>query len=689
MPNGASETLEYALDDFSIARLAYALHSNRTYDDFMRRSSNWATLFDGASGWIAPRDAEGAFMQTPITENGQSGFQEGNAAQYTWMVPQDLRGLIAAMGGRAAGSAKLDEFFTQLDAGQDHPYAWLGNEPSLGTPWVYLTAGAPWRAQDIVRRALTTLYGDMPDGLPGNDDLGTMSAWYLWCAIGLYPQNPAVRFLDVGAPLFTSVTLRAPNGPTIVIRAPQAATDRPYVQSLKLNGRATNATWLALPMQGTQRLDFQLGATPNRRWGSGPSDAPPSYATTRIALPPATTAILAAGSASISAAQSSSASFTVSNRDGGAPVAITWSATGPRGIRLEPDRGRVALAAHAVEEVHLRLSADGSLAAGYQAVRIDAVAADSNARLAHATIPVRVGNGGRQPALAYAENRFGNTITPIDLATGATGPEIAVGEEPRDAALSRDGRRLYVANRGAASISVVDTGERRAIATVKVGSSPNGIALTPDGKQLWVANADDGTIQPVDTATLHAGGPIRVGLAPRAIAIAPDGSMLYVSNSDSNTVTPVDLRSGTAGKPIGVGSRPAGIAITPDGKRLYVANSASNDVWTIDLSGSGTAFTPILAGVDPQLIAISPDGRLAYVSNYANSFVTPIDLHSNHALAPIEVGGAPYGVAFTSDGRTAVVVLRRDNACVVIDVARGSVSAAIPLGNGPYTVVAP
>ncbi len=233
VPNGASETLEYALDDFSIARLAYALHSNRTYDDFMRRSSNWATLFDGASGWIAPRDADGAFMQTPITENGQSGFQEGNAAQYTWMVPQDLRDLIAAMGGRAAGSAKLDEFFTQLDAGQDHPYAWLGNEPSLGAPWVYLTAGAPWRAQDIVRRALTTLYGDTPDGLPGNDDLGTMSAWYLWCAIGLYPQNPAVRFLDVGAPLFTSVTLRAPNGPTIVIRAPQAATDRPYVQVTK------------------------------------------------------------------------------------------------------------------------------------------------------------------------------------------------------------------------------------------------------------------------------------------------------------------------------------------------------------------------------------------------------------------------------------------------------------------------
>ncbi len=166
VPNGASETLEYALDDFSIARLAFELRDRATYDAFMRRSSNWTTLFDGATGWIAPRDEDGAFMQTPLTENGQSGFQEGNAAQYTWMVPQDLRDLAAAMGGVRPATAKLDAFFTELDAGQDKPYAWLGNEPSLGAPWVYLTLGEPWRAQEIVRRALTTLYANTPAGCP-------------------------------------------------------------------------------------------------------------------------------------------------------------------------------------------------------------------------------------------------------------------------------------------------------------------------------------------------------------------------------------------------------------------------------------------------------------------------------------------------------------------------------------------
>ena len=104
VPNGASETLEYALDDFSIARLAFELRDRTTYDAFMRRSSNWMTLFDSATGWIAPRDADGAFMQTAMTENGQSGFQEGNAAQYTWMVPQDSARPRRRDGRRASGN---------------------------------------------------------------------------------------------------------------------------------------------------------------------------------------------------------------------------------------------------------------------------------------------------------------------------------------------------------------------------------------------------------------------------------------------------------------------------------------------------------------------------------------------------------------------------------------------------------
>ena len=135
------------------------------YRDFFARSSNWATLFDAATGWIAPRDADGAFMHTPITENGQSGFQEGNAAQYTWMVPQDLRDLIAAWAARAR-RRELDTFFTQLDAGQDSVR--VARKRAQHRHPVGLSLGRRALAHaSVLRQALLTLYSDTPVGFPG------------------------------------------------------------------------------------------------------------------------------------------------------------------------------------------------------------------------------------------------------------------------------------------------------------------------------------------------------------------------------------------------------------------------------------------------------------------------------------------------------------------------------------------
>ncbi len=688
VPNGASETLEYALDDFSLARLARSLRDARINADFMRRASNWMTLFDGSTGSIAPRDADGAFMNAAITENGQSGFQEGNAAQYTWMVPQDLRDLFAAMGGASAAAAKLDTFFSQLNAGQDKPYAWLGNEPSLGAPWSYLSVGKPWRAQSIVREALTTLYFDKPDGLPGNDDLGTMSAWYIWCAIGLYPQNPAVRSLDVGTPLFSAVTLRSPGGPTIAVSSPLSSDANAYVQSLNLDGRPSDRTWLALPAHGTVRLDVAAGPRPNERWGRDAASWPPSFSTVALALPPSTPAALQTDphSIRINAGARTTVELRISNAAGKSPVTVGWRATVPNGLTVDRRSGSATIAAGASEAVPVAVSADASLRAGYYDVRFDATAGNG-AAIEHVSVSALVTSGGQRPSLAYAENRFGNTITPIDLATDATGPEIPVGEQPRDAVLGADGQLLYVADLGGNSISVVDTSAARTVATVKVGSSPNGVALSPDGKTLWLANADDATIESIDTATLKPGRTIGVGSRPRSVAIAPDGVMLYVSNGGSNTVTPVDLRSNAAQTPIAVGTRPAGLAVTPDGRRLYVVDSASNDVRAIDLV-TRAAGPPIRVGVYPMQIAIAHGGRIAYVTNYGNATVTPIDLMTGTARAAIDVGGSPYGVAMTSNG-TALVIARRDNACVFVDVATGRVGKPILLGNGPYTIAVP
>lgn len=687
-PNGASEALEYAYDDFSIARLAFALRDTSVYTRFMRRSANWMTLFDATRGSIEPRDADGAFMHAPITENGENGFQEGNAAQYTWMIPHDLRDLTAAMGGTPAARVKLDAFFSQLNAGQDKPNAWLGNEPSLGSPWVYLSAGAPWRAQEIVRRALTTLYADTPDGLPGNDDLGTMSAWYVWCAIGLYPQNPAARYLDVGAPLFTTVKLHAPGSPAIRISSPRSSDASEYVTRVAVNGQPHDATWLELPLQGSVRLDVAVSDRPDAQWGAGKGAAPPSFATLPLSTPPSTAAVFIpiGPSVSISAGATRSFDFTVANAES-APASVTWHATVPRGLELVTSGGAVSIAPASHATVSTRISASPTLNAGYYGVRIDG-RVQNGALLEHLIVPVRVGNGGERPRIAYAQNRFGNTITPIDLETGYTGPEIAVGEEPRDAVLSADGTRLFVANLGGDSISVVDTQRLQTIATVKTGSAPNGLALEPSGRTLWVANSGDATIQPIDTASLAAGAPVTVGLNPKAIAIAPDGLELYVTNNGSNTVMRVDLRTRRVAATITVGSKPAGLALTPDGKRLYVADSAENGVIAVDLSGNAPAMR-IPTGVYPVQIAIAPSGRIAYVTNYANSYITPIDLTTQSAETPIAVGGAPYGVAITSDGHTAIVVSHRDDDCVLIDLESGRVSDPIPLGSGPYTVAAP
>ena len=691
VPNGASETLEYALDDFAISRLALAVGDRSLYRDFFARSSNWATLFDAATGWIAPRDPDGAFMQTPLTENGQSGFQEGNAAQYTWMVPQDLRDLINALGGARAAAAKLDGFFAQLNAGQDKPYAWLGNEPSIGTPWVYLSAGEPWRAQAILRQALTTLYSDTPDGLPGNDDLGTMSAWYVWCAMGLYPQNPAMRYLSIGAPLFRSVRIESPSGLTLEVSAPNAATDAQYVEALRVDGRASDKSWIALPDRGTVRLDITLGATADERWATGPGDAPPSYALRTPAIPaataaefvkPATPIVVRAGDGF-----GTPVTLDVSNRLGETAADVTWLATLPRGLHVDDSGGRISIAPHAERAVDLHLTADGALRTGYYDVRFDGNA-PNGARLEHLDLPVRVAHGDDWPSMAYATNRFGNSVTPIDLTTGVAANEIAVGEEPRAAALSGDGERLYVVESGANEVGVVDTRAGKRIATVKTGGTPMDAALTPDGKTLWVVSNDDGTVQAIDTATLRAGATVHVGSHPRALAIDAGGSTLYVSNSWSNSVTPIDLRTNAAGEDIFVGLRPAGIAISRDGKRLYVVDSAANDVTVVDLE-TRRPVARIPVGVDPLAITISPDGRAAYVSNHANSTITPLDLQTNEAATPIEVGGAPLGISFTADGKQALVLLSRDNAAVFVDVAARRAGDPIRLGNGPYGLAEP
>jgi predicted alpha-1,2-mannosidase len=272
----ASITLEYANDDFAIAQFAHALGDYRDYLRFLKLSGNWQSLFNASSGYIQPRNANGSWTQN-FQSTSQNGFQEGDSMQYTWMVPYNLRGLFDKMGGNSPVVGRLDAFFTKLNDGPNSPYSFMGNEPVFEVPWEYDFAQAPSHTQDVVRRIETQLFQNSPSGLPGNDDGGAMSSWYVFAAIGLYPEITGIGGFVIGSPLFTSVTLKLSGGHTLQINPLKASDSNPYVQSLQLNGNPTTSLWVPWStIQNGTTLNFTLGNSASN-WGSSPQDALPSY----------------------------------------------------------------------------------------------------------------------------------------------------------------------------------------------------------------------------------------------------------------------------------------------------------------------------------------------------------------------------------------------------------------------------
>jgi predicted alpha-1,2-mannosidase len=226
----AATTLEYAVSDYALAQLAHRLGDTAAYGTLLKAAGNWRNLFNPATGYLQPRAADGSWPA--FTPAQTKEYVEGNAAQYTWMVPHDLPGLFTLMGGNAAVTARLDTFFTRLNAGGTEPYAYLGNEPSFDTPWAYDFAGRPDRARDTVRRALATLFSDRPDGLVGNDDLGAMSSWAVWASLGMYPQAAGTGQLALAEPAFPNTVVHRPGGPRMVLAAPDASATSRDIRTL-------------------------------------------------------------------------------------------------------------------------------------------------------------------------------------------------------------------------------------------------------------------------------------------------------------------------------------------------------------------------------------------------------------------------------------------------------------------------
>jgi hypothetical protein len=394
LPDDPSSTLEYTAADFGIATLAQRLGRTDIHRQFMARAQYWENLFNPDTGYLEPRGGDGSFTWD-FDPGRHEPYIEGNGAQYTWMVPYNLRGLFNAMGGDPAVRQRLDTFFTELNAGADQPYAFLGNEPSLGVPWAYAYAGAPYRTQDVVRRATNTLWRATEDGFVGNDDLGAMSSWYVWSALGLYPQVPGRAELVVGSPLFPHIVVHRPNRPAITIDAPNASASTYYVHGLKVNGMDTTRAWLPESFVRTGgTLAFTMADTPDTSWGASPADAPPSFrdgeTPYRAAINPTRVQIESGGAPA-------TATLTVQSISAGAGTA-SWVATPPPGITVTPASGPVDVPATGAGSVSLTVSAAAGTADGSYRVPITLTAPNGAAPVA-TPLSVTVAKKGSMLAL--------------------------------------------------------------------------------------------------------------------------------------------------------------------------------------------------------------------------------------------------------------------------------------------------
>ena len=273
-----SMTLEYCSDDFALARFARALGDTGHYASAMSRAQNWRNLFNTDSGYLQMRKSAGAWSAGFPTYGGK-GYVEGTAYQYVWAVPHNFGSLINAMGGAQAASARLDTFFTKIndtDTTNTH-YAYMGNEPCAETPFVYDFLGKPYRCSQVVRQVMTQLYSSAPTGLPGNDDLGQTSSWYVWAALGMYPVIPGDDVLVLNGPLFPQAVLHLTGG-DVTITGTGASASAPCIQSLAVNGQPSNQPWLRFAdLAKGATLTFVMGPSAAPGWGADPALAPPSY----------------------------------------------------------------------------------------------------------------------------------------------------------------------------------------------------------------------------------------------------------------------------------------------------------------------------------------------------------------------------------------------------------------------------
>lgn len=281
-----AKALEYCLDEDGLAQVAKQLGHEKDYTYFFNRSRSYEKYFDRELQFMRALGSDGNFRSEfdPIKViHRADDYTEGNAWQYTWLVPHDVHGLISLFGGEQSFLKKLDEFFvTEGDMGPEASpdisgfigqYA-HGNEPSHHIIYLYNYAGQPWKAAPKLRYVMRQLYHAAPDGLCGNEDVGQMSAWYILSSLGLYQVEPSGGRFILGTPLFPKAEVSVGQGKTVRITARNLSDKNIYVQGVRLNGKKYTKTYIDFAtLSKGATIEFQMGARPSK-WGTAADDRP-------------------------------------------------------------------------------------------------------------------------------------------------------------------------------------------------------------------------------------------------------------------------------------------------------------------------------------------------------------------------------------------------------------------------------
>lgn len=343
-----SSLLEYDNADFALAQYAASLGDTADATALQNRANNWVNVFDTSTGLLTPKLKSGAFV-SGISPTTTAHYVEGDAYQYLWDVPNDYAGLFSLLGGNTKVANDLETYLSQPNA--QGMYAFLANEFDLGEQNAPDYAGDPAGTQQAVNNIRNSVYNPGPAGLNNNDDLGAMSAQYVWEMLGMYPENPGSDNLVFASPGFPSATITLPTGKKISITAPGASPTEFYVKSLKLNGKSYSKLYTNFStLSKGATLAWTLSKTPTT-WGTAAADAPPSYGPVF-----GSTGSVTPSSAVLQPGQSTSATLSVTSTDGAAQT-VNWTAKPTAGVTVTPSSGTLTVAANGTASAAVTVTA--------------------------------------------------------------------------------------------------------------------------------------------------------------------------------------------------------------------------------------------------------------------------------------------------------------------------------------------